>query len=257
MIILPVLAAMLYGGVIPREPLECKVSPQAIAVGAFYNGVDVAVECGVASGSGAIVTVTGSESEAVFNKKARLGPIWVNSGKVRISGAPSLFLRFSSGPIATLLRPDLIAEYRLDEASLIHAMRTEPRSKDEQGEGALRANYLSLKKSDGSYILGAEEICLSTTTRGASFALHFRWPKQAPPGPYTVHIYEVNGAAVTRQAEIAIPVARTGFPAWLAALAGNHASWYGATAVVTGVLAGFGIDFLTTLLFGKKRAVSH
>ena len=257
MIALPVLAALFYGGGASREPLQPKVSPQTIPVGMFYNGADVTVEGAVTAGSGVIVTVTGSESEAVFNKKARFGPVWVNSGKVRISGAPSLFLRFSSAPISGLLGPDSVARYRLDDDSLIRAMRTEPRAKDERTQAALGRDYLALKKTDGTYILAGGGIDLSAAGGGSSFALRFRWPKQAPPGAYQIHVYEVTGGAVTRAAEIPVSVIRTGFPAWLAALAGNHASRYGVTAVVIGVLAGFGIDFLTTLLFGKKRAVSH
>ena len=53
-----------------------------------------------------------------------------------------------------------------------------------------------------------------------------------------------------------IEVVRTGFPAWLAGLAQNQSSLYGLIAVITGVLAGFGIDFLTTRLFGRKRGAS-
>jgi len=254
MIALPVLAALLYSGGVSRESLQSKVSPQTIPVGMFYNGADVTVEGAVAAGSNVVVTITGSESEAVFNKKARFGPVWVNSGKVRISGAPSLFLRFSSAPIAGLLGPELISQYRLDEAAPIRAMRIEPRSQDQRTEAALGRDYLALKKSDGTYILSDGGIDLAG---GSSFALRFRWPRQAPPGAYHVHVYEVTGGAVTRSAEIPVSVVRTGFPAWLAFLAENHASRYGIAAVVIGVLAGFGIDFLTTLLFGKKRAVSH
>jgi len=257
MVALPVFAAVLYGGVIPREPLVRRVSPQSIQVGAFYNGTNVAVEGSVEAGSGVIVTVTGSENEAVFNKKVRFGPIWINSGKVRISSTPSVFLRFSSTPIACLLPPGMIAKYRLDEASLIWDMRIAPRSHDGRAEAAWCRSYLSMKKGDGSYAFASAGVRLADTSGGASFVLRFPWPKQAAPGAYTIHVYEIKDAAVIRQAEVLMPVVRTGFPAWLASLAGDHASLYGTSAVVIGALAGFGIDFLATLLFGKKRSVSH
>ncbi len=91
----------------------------------------------------------------------------------------------------------------------------------------------------------------------APFSLAFRWPKKAPPGNYEVRVYEVVGGAVVRDASVPFSVVRTGFPAWLSALAENRAPLYGATAVLVAVLAGFGIDLLTTRIFGKKRAVSH
>ena len=37
----------------------------------------------------------------------------------------------------------------------------------------------------------------------------------------------------------------------------ESAPLYGVVAVLIGALAGFGIDRLATLLFGKKRTVAH
>jgi hypothetical protein len=50
---------------------------------------------------------------------------------------------------------------------------------------------------------------------------------------------------------------RTGFPAWIAELAENRASLYGVAAVLIGALAGFGIDFITTRVFGRKRRATR
>ncbi len=64
--------------------------------------------------------------------------------------------------------------------------------------------------------------------------------------------------AVARQATLPRRVVRTGFSAWQSALAENRSSLYGVTAMLAGVLADFGIDFLTTRLFGKKKlSASH
>lgn len=257
MLVFPVFAALLFGGVVPPPPLVRTVSPRTIPLGAFYDGADVTVEGGVAAGSNVIVTVTGTEAEAVFSRKVRFGPIWINSGKVHISGAPSVFLRFSTAPLASLIGERLMTEYRLDEPSLIADMHIAPRSRDGRAEATFSKSYLALKKNDGSYVFGNGGIRLTGTAGGVSFVLRFHWPKQAPPGVYTIHVHEIHDGDVVRQADVSIPVVRMGFPAWLAALAENRASLYGVTAVAIGSLAGFGIDFLATLLFGKKRAVSH
>jgi hypothetical protein len=257
MVPLPALLGLFFAGVVPREPLVCTVTPQVIPVGAFYNGAEVKIEGGVAARSKVIVTVTGSDHETVFNKKARFGPIWVNSGKVRISGVPSLFLRFSSAPPASMLARSVIAQHHLDESTMTQNMHIEPRPKDARTEAALRADYLALKKGDGTYVIGRGGVRVSEASAQARFVLQFRWPKHAPPGEYAVRVYEINDGAVVRQAELPVTVVRTGFPAWLAGLAASRASLYGITAILIGGLAGFGIDFLTTFLFGKKRSVSR
>jgi hypothetical protein len=54
-----------------------------------------------------------------------------------------------------------------------------------------------------------------------------------------------------------LPVVEVGLPAWLAAIATQRAAAYGVAAVLAAVLAGFGIDFLAALVFGRRRAVRH
>ena len=90
----------------------------------------------------------------------------------------------------------------------------------------------------------------------STFSLQFQWPKKAPPAEYEVTVYEVRDGAVIRGLAVPIEVVRTGFPAWLAAMAENRASLYGTVAVIIAAMAGFGIDFLTTRLFGRKRGAS-
>jgi hypothetical protein len=237
--------------------LTCRVTPRVIEVGAFYNGASVRVEGVAAPRSKVIVTVAGSDREERFNRKARFGPVWINAGKVRISGAPSLFLRFSAAPIATLLQRDSVAGRKLDEASVTTRMHIDPPSPDRPGDAALRTTYLALKRTDGIYAFAESGIVMSQSGGDCKYALEFRWPKKAPPAEYEVRAYEVRDGSVIEEASVPLSVLPTGFPAWLAVLAEEHASLYGMAAVVIAALAGFGIDFLTTRIFGKKRSTAH
>ncbi len=245
---------LLYGGGAVPAPLSCRITPPGIEVGAFYSGADVKIEGTVAAESKVIVTVTGSERPEAFNRKGRFGPIWLTAGRVRISGVPSLYLRFSSEPIACLLRPETIARYGFDEASLKERMRIEPA---EHGIDAIRSEYLALKRERKTYALAERGVNLGQAADCTPFAIALRWPSKAPPGTYQVRVYEVKQGAVVNELSMPFGVVRSGFPAWLAVLSEKDAPVYGLTAVLVGALAGFGIDFLTTRIFGKKRTVSH
>ncbi len=249
--LLPIFAGILHGaGTLPTRP-PCRVTPRVIEVGAFYDGANVRVEGIAAPNSQVIVTVTGPDRAEAFNRKARFGPAWLNAGKVRISGVPSLFLRFSSGPMCR-------AAPGFDEVSLIARMRVDPSSADGRGDAKLRADYLALKKEDGVYVFADRGVVLDAPdARGSAFRIDFRWPKKAPPAEYTVHVFEVRDESVITETAIPVSVVRMGFPAWLAGLAENRASLYGMTAILIGAMAGFGIDFLTTMLFRKKRSMAH
>lgn len=249
--------AFLAGGVAPPALIR-DVSPKVIEVGAFYEGANVRVEGVAPPGSQMIVTVTGSERPEAFNRKARFGPIWLNAGKVRISGAPSLFLRFSAGRVLVQQDRECMAGRELDQAAVTERIHIDPVPPDSRTAAALRADYLALKQGDGVYLFTNSGIAAGPPQAdGVPYTLRFRWPKKAPPGEYYIHAYAVRNGAVESQASAAIPVVRAGFPAWLAGLAENQASLYGITAVLIGALAGFGIDFLSTRLFGKKRPVGH
>jgi hypothetical protein len=257
MSVVSLLALSLYAGGFVPPPLIRSVTPSVIEVGAFYGGVNVRVEGVAPPGSKVILTVTGSASAEAFNRKARYGPIWLTAGKVRISGAPSLFLQFSAEPVRNLLSEDWITRKGLDEAALMNHVHLEPEQKDPAIRTALQADYLALKKRDGAYNFDGPRIVMGRPSNdGTPYTLEFRWPKKAPPAEYQIHAFEVRDGEVAREASVAIPVVPTGFPAWLAALSENRASLYGISAVLISALAGFGIDFLTTHLFRGKR-VSH
>jgi hypothetical protein len=235
-----------------------RIAPPEIQVGAFYRGADVTITGEVAAGAGAIVAITGPDLDERFNRKVRLGPIWVSGGRLHVSGSPSLLLRFSSAPVAGLLSRETIDRLRLDSASVQARIRIDPPARDGRGDAELRRDYLALKRGAGAYRFEDSGIVMGEGAECVPLTLRFRWPKKAPPGTYEVRLYETRDGSVVRQSSAQFPVVRTGFPAWLAGMAEDRASLYGITAVVAGTLAGFGIDFLTTLLFGKKkRAAAH
>jgi hypothetical protein len=251
------LASLVPAGNARDGPLACRVTPRRIDVGPFYDGAAVAVDGAVAAGSSVVVVVAGSDREEKFNKKGRFGPIWLNSGKVSISGVPSLFLRFSAHPVAGLLSRACIEAHELDRESLARRLRMEPQADSPASGAKLRADYLALKEAEGLYAFGDAGIRLGPQDgECAPFQLQFHWPKQAPPAAYQVRVYEVRDGSVTRELTVPMEVVRTAFPAWLAAMAASRASLYGIVAVLVGALAGFGIDFLTTRLFGGKRAAA-
>jgi hypothetical protein len=258
-----VTALFLAGGTVVRAP-DCRIYPRVIEVGAFYEGAEVRVEGVAAPRSKVIVTITGSDREERYKKKARFGPIWLNASNVRISGAPSLFLRFSAEPVGTMLSGKQLAELELDEASVKKRIHIEPPAPDAATDARLRSDFLALKKTERIYRFAEAGIAIGGTgskrgTRddGTRYSLHFHWPKKAPPAEYKVRVLEVRDGAVVRDSAVPLSVVRTGFPGWVAHLAEASGSLYGLTALVIGVLAGFGIDFLTTHIFGKKRAAAH
>jgi uncharacterized protein (TIGR02186 family) len=256
---LSVLLAGLPAAARAAEPVQPRVTltPARIEMGSFYSGARVRIEGLVGHGSQAIVVLRGADKHESFNKKGRVGPIWLNAGSVRISGAPSLFLCFSPEPVRSLLNAEVIRQRLLDEASIHAHLLVEPAQAPDRAS-KIRSDFMELKKKDGLYRSYPGGLKMGAPVEeGTPFSAEFLWPKIAPPSSYTVRVLECRGGAVIAESSVPFEVVKVGFPRSFAVLATEHTAYYGVLAVLTAALAGFAIDFLSARLFGRKRGPAH
>jgi len=229
--------------------VQVTVDPPRLEVSTFTTAMPLRITVRVDPGARPVVVIRGRATEATFNRKIRIGPIWLNSGQVHVSGTPTLLLRFSPGPIEALLGRDAIDAHQLDAEAIVRTMHVAPAEADEP---AIRDSYLALRTGDGSYrfVDSGEE----TVTPGASpgeFTVTLHWPATAPTATYDVTVYACRDGAVDAVATTPLDVAAIGVAAWLASAATTHAPLYGAVAVAVAIALGFGIDFLVT--FFRRR----
>jgi uncharacterized protein (TIGR02186 family) len=233
-----------------------KLSPTTIEMGAFYNGAPIRMEGEVPSGAKVIVIIRGAAKDELFNKKGRVGPIWINVDKVHVTGTPSLFLRFTSEDMHTFLDRKTIDAYELDELSVKERMhiRVGKGDPDPEYRELIENSYLDLKKSDGTYRRVANRVHIVEAGATAHYTLLFNWPKTAPPGAYRVEVYACRGRAVVGQAASTLRLVEVGFPAFMVSLAHEHPWEYGILAVLAAMCAGFGIDAVASRLRRPARA---
>jgi len=237
-------------------PVSVNVSPATIEMRTFYNGADVRVEGSAPAGSDVLVIVRGAAKDEFFNRKGRKGPIWVNADKLKISGAPSLFLSFSSRELNSILDRPSINEHKLDELSIKNGIQcvAESGSPDKAYLETIRSNYLKLKGQEGSYRAISSSVKLSEAASGArQYRLEIPWPRKAPPGSYHIEVYACRNRAVIGRAEAPLRLVEAGFPAWVAALSHDHSFLYGLLAVIAATIAGFGINALASLFEPRKK----
>jgi len=263
-LVLPALAVILATIVCPNAsaevtpPVTLKLSPETIEMGAFYDGARLRMEGKAPSGSKVMVVLRGVSKDEVFNKKDRVGPIWINVDKVHVTGPPSLFLRFSSEDVHTFLGRQTIDAYALDELSIRNRMhiRTEHGLRDPEALRLIGDQYVDLKKKEGSYRRIADRVHVTDIGNGeARYTLEIGWPKLATPGSYQVEVYACRDGRIVGQSGAALQLVEVGFPAFMAAAAREHPYGYGILAVILAVIAGFGIDALAVLLGGKKKHI--
>jgi hypothetical protein len=255
--------------------LSVKVSPEAIQMGAFYNGAKMRIEGTAPSGSQVLVVIRGEEHDELFNKKGRVGPIWVNTDRIHVAFTPSLFLSFSGADVTAFLDPASIEAYQLDEQAIKNRLASRSHCKcdttvrhhtrsgaiakcagvepDPHYQELIRSYYLALKTREGRYQTHTDAVRmtnagLNATADDSRYRLDFDWPRSAPPGSYQVEVYACKNRQVAARTTTLLQVVEVGFPAQMAALASGRPWAYGLVAVLGAILAGFTIDALTIRL---------
>jgi hypothetical protein len=255
------------------ETTSINVAPGTIKMGAFYNGSVVRIQGSAPSDSGIIVIIRGEIKDEVFNKKGRVGPIWINTDKVHIAAVPSLFLNFASSDISSLLDRQDIDNNELDDSSIashlvcrVHCKCSSQHSgkasvnsckggsPDPEYQSLIRKSFIALKSSNGSYRSYPNAVQVAQTGGESRYDLTFDWLRNAPPGSYEVEVYACRDRAIIGRANSSLSVVEVGFPVHMAALAKDHPFGYGVLAVLAAVMAGFAIDGISSRLRSKGPA---
>jgi hypothetical protein len=270
---LALVAGLLVGSTTSTAQMPPPVlTPEKIVMGAFYDGARVRIEGTAPSESGVLVVIRGAEKDEFFNRKGRVGLIWLNADRIHVKQAPSLFLTFSSADVSSLLDRGSLDEYQLDETAIekriccfshckcsliagrveqccVHGILPDPLYAE-----FLLASFVELKEREGCYCSHPRTVSLAAVSGpGTKYTLEFSWPPKAPPGDYQVEVYACHDRKVIARSEATLQLAETGFPAYVANLASLHPWVYGLGAVLVAMLAGFGIDALISRLRRRKR----
>jgi hypothetical protein len=234
---------------------KLKIEPETVEIKTVYSGAPVRISGAADPGSQIVVVIRGPDKEETFNKKVRVGPIWVSSGQVHVSGVPSLFLSFSLAPVRTLLPPEDVDRNLLDAEAIRNGIHLDAGG-DEIDEDVIRGDYLTMKTNGRIYQVHDDTDELAPDQSG-EFALEFHWPRTAPPATYEVAAYECREGEIVAKSTGVLRVEKVGLPAQLNAFAMERAPLYGAAAVLLAVAGGFGIDFLMAMVFGVKPKGGH
>ncbi|MFZ0960191.1 MAG: TIGR02186 family protein [Terriglobia bacterium] len=244
--------ALLAQGATALDPTRPKVTPPTVGMGTFYGGAKVHVAGVAEAGSKVIVVVRGPSVAEVFNKLGRVGPIWVNTGKVSISGVPALLLVFSSESLNTCLNAAALDRYQLDLESLKKHMRIETKAPDRD---RVADDFLVFKAHRATYRITSGSVHLGAPDQGElPYSLDFEMPRSAKPGKYQVSVLECRKGEVANQSDVDLGLVEVGFPALVARLAKEQASLYGIMSIIIAMVAGFGIDFIASRVFKRKAA---
>jgi uncharacterized protein (TIGR02186 family) len=220
-----------------------------VETGTFYDGAKMSVAGLTGAGNKIIVVVRGPSTSQVFNKIGRVGVIWVTTGKVTISAAPSLLLIFSSEPLNACLSSAASVQYQLDLGSLKKHLRIDTKAQDRD---RIADDFLAFEARQGNYRLNSVSVQTGALTHdGLPFSLNFEMPKSAAAGKYEVSVLQCRDGNVVNKVDVDFTVVAVGLPALVSRLARERASLYGFISIIIAMVAGFGVDFAASHVFER------
>jgi hypothetical protein len=262
------LAPAVGGGAPAPPPPSIHLTPDAVRMGTFYRGATVRIEGEAPPDSTVLVVIRGPEEAQFFNRKERVGPVWLSVDQVHVARVPSLFVRLGGGDLHALLDAASIEAHQLDGTAIERSMSVRSHCKcrpgevsetpagsappcptgvePDEGQAALiRSGFLALKTQEGTYQVHPDAVRLTASPEGGTlYAAELEWPRRGRPALYRVEVLACRDRAVVSRASAELPVVQMGLPAQIGALARSHPTAYGALAVLAAVVTGLTMDSL-------------
>lgn len=242
----PLLAlVLLMGAAWPLRAAEEQVvaglSHDNIGITAAFNGSEVLIYGAVKRTApeppgpplAVIVTLEGPPQSLTIRRKSREWGIWINTSKVRVSGAPSYYSVATTAPLESILSLQTDLTYRI---SVPTSMRGFEGPLEVEDARPYTAAMMRLREEAEIYSVHEGAVRLVEDTL---FRADFSLPANLVEGDYKARIFLLRDGAVIDNYQAFIAVRRVGLERWLYMMAREHAPIYGVMSLALAVFAGW------------------
>lgn len=233
------------------KSLHASVHPEDLNIGVFYRGTKVVVQGDAPRGSDIIVRFVGVSSDLHLKKKGKvLGLLWMNLDSFTFKNVPNVFLVYSERDIKKCYSDNSLKNsgaWKLSLEALTNEIKVEPESGDRE---FLARELIKLKENQGLYAEVSGAVITGQANGGRkSFEVSIPVPSSLVQGDYQIEIYAIQNGHILASLTKPIRTKLVGFPAFLFALAFQHALLYGLLATVVAIAGGL----LMGLIFGGGK----
>ena len=221
--------------------LPAAVADERISVSSAYRGsiIDVWGVNPDRRGRGDIVVVVrGPNEPATVMRKRQAFGLWVNSGAVRFSEAPSFFAVLSNRSLRVIASPQAIWSLELDPAASAQLESEVPAGAD---PSEYRAALVRLRTQQRLYLESRSGLTLYP---GGLFRARIQLPANAPIADYHADTYLFRNGRLISSQRIPISVLRVGIERRIHDLATQYSFLYGLLVVGVALSAGWVAAFM-------------
>jgi Putative transmembrane protein (Alph_Pro_TM) len=229
------------------ESLDFRAEPHRIRITESFHGRNVHISAQIPRGAQTVLELKGQVHEENLLLKGRRLGLWMSVGKIKVEGAPSLYLISTTDP-KLLSKQD--SENRWGYGALRKQVKFSGSIPD-PGKEDLFSDYLNLKEHERLYgeYPGAIKV-VAIRDQFETIQGQFHLPGNVKPEEYVLSITVLENGRILEQKSIKLQVVMKELTAFLFSLAQQHPTLYGFLAVAVAMVAGL----ITGFVFKGKGA---
>lgn len=221
-----------------EDNLITQLASDHVDITAHFTGEKILVFGAIANKGDVIIKVTSPAQSVAMSQKVRSGPIWLDSGNIRVKNTPGIMYLLSTRPISQVVAPQELKKYGLSLASGLEGSKVVG---DTQGMETWREAFLRLKQSKKYY----KEFDNAVAVVGDRlFFANLTLPAKLPLGEYVLDIYLVRGGKVTAHQYSKLEVRQVQSELWVSNFANQNPWLYGVSFTLLAIIIGLTLGII-------------
>ena len=222
--------------------LVTDLSNRRIEIRYSFNGADLILFGAIGSSAvnpvddafDVVIVVRGPEAETIVRQKEKVGIIWINNNELMFPSAPGYYAVAASRPLREIASKPVFESYGIgfDYLPLLARTSRGLRVPDKHFRDAL----FRLQSGQGLYRQEQDEVI---HIGEGLFKTDIRLPANVPVGEFVVETFIFQNGAIKARNRIPLSVDKEGFERAAYDYAHNYPFWYGLTAVMVALSAGW------------------
>jgi uncharacterized protein (TIGR02186 family) len=217
------------------QSLVADLSNHLIAINTGFIGTEV-VLFGATDGPGDVaVVVQGPPTEVMVRRKARIAGIWINAASMEFQQVPSFYSVATNRPLEQIIGDAVLARHEIGLGHLGLAPLSQGRASPERIR-EFREALIRNKQEEGLYGKSLGQVAF---LGDRLFRTNVYFPANVPTGAYTVSVFLIRDGDVVSAQTTPLTVSKVGFSAEIFEFAMRQSTFYGISAIIFAVAAGW------------------
>lgn len=221
-----------------EPPLVAQLAKDHVDITTHFTGEDILVFGALPHGGNVVIKVVSPTQDVAISRKVKVGPVWLDSGKVVLKDTPGLLYLLSARPIEQILPPAEIARHGLElKEGLSRGVLAGGGSDVPGWEDA----FLRLKAEKGYYRRLSDAV---TIVNDRLFFSRLTLPAKLPIGQYKLDIYLIKGGHVINKQSSQLDVRQVRLEYWASSIAHQYPWVFGVAFTLAVMLIGLGLGIV-------------